>query len=470
MTYSPSQVTIPYGAWKSTEQLSLSFPENWQVQVMGPADGLEIDNSQISSALDNPISSACLEELATGKRTVAIAVDDITRPSPMGRVLPEIINRLVRGGIKKPDVSIIIGGGAHRPMNSSEIIDKLSSEITENYKVYMHDFMGSDIINLGWIGNGPVYINSHFIKADLKLCVTGVMPHGETGFGGGAKMVIPGIAGHLSIAHLHGALPARNHGQIEADGHDLDRRSWSEQVAREIGVDAIVCSVVNSKRKIAGLFFGDIIKAHRVAAKFAAKIGETIVSRDLVPQTDIVVLNSYPLDTDPIQMAKSLNIANKFSAKHIVLINSASDTIFYHGMGMGSGIDIKRLVRNIPGWILSPAKVYCWLRSLGVAIKSPLLMARLCYFSLNNLSFTEFNRSYRKIKTSNTSRSSIDSKSDLSVYSPNFPSWGFARRYPKGQLYDNWEMLTDELSQRLPDSSNVLLFPCAPLQIVKIVS
>jgi len=464
----PQQLTIPYGAWNPTERLNLSFPENWKVNMMALADGVEVNNDQIISALDDPIGASRLEELAVGKRTVAIAVDDITRPTPLGRILPEVIERLIQGGIEKSNISIIIGVGAHRPMTSSEITDKLSSEIVENCKVYMHDFMGKDVANVGWIGGGPVYINSHFMEADIKLCVSGVMPHGETGFGGGAKMIIPGIAGHLSIAHLHGALPARNHGEIEATGKDIDRRSWSEQVARTIGVDAIVCSVVNSQRKIAGLFYGDVVGAHRVAAKFAAKLGETIVSRDLGQKADIVILNSYPLDTDPIQMGKCLNIAKKLSAKHIILINSATDAIFYHGMGMGSGIDIKRLLRNFPRWILSPARLYCWLRSLGVAIKSPLQTLRLCYFSLNNLSFTDFNFLYKKMKKEDVLRNSVNLKSDLSVYSPNFPAWGFARRYPKGQLYNNWETLIDNLSQRLPDSPNILLFPCAPLQLVKL--
>ncbi|MCK4818692.1 DUF2088 domain-containing protein, partial [bacterium] len=123
-------------------------------------------------------------------------------------------------------------------MDRKEIQKKLGPQITDRFKVIIHDFKGPDIVKVGWVKGGPVYLNRHFLEADLRLCVGCVVPHNETGFGGGAKRVVPGLAGHLTIAHFHGALPPRPIGQADAINKAFDRRSWAEEVARHIRTDA----------------------------------------------------------------------------------------------------------------------------------------------------------------------------------------------------------------------------------------
>ena len=328
--------------------------------------------------------------------------------------------------------------------------------------------MGADIQKVGWIEGGPVYLNRHFLEADVKICVGCVIPHNETGFGGGAKMVVTGVAGHLTIAHFHGALLARTAGKIEGVPNVQDRRVWAEQVARYIGVDAVVCVVINSKRQLAGVFVGDVVKAHRAAVRFSAKVGNTIVDSDLASKVDVVIVNSYPLDTDPIQIGKAVDITKKLLPHYTIAVDAASDKIFYHGMGMGSGVSFKRLIRNLPKWLVNPEKNLAWLRSMKKAIKNPLLAARLCYFSLNNLSYATFKENEGRLPHDREGSNRNIRDVNFLVCSRNFPKWGFARRYPKGKLYRDWKSLIEELSPILPESPNVLIFPCAPLQILNV--
>jgi nickel-dependent lactate racemase len=48
----------------------------------------------LQHALDHPLASASLGDLAKGKKTVAIVVCDITRPAPNSITLPPVLDRL----------------------------------------------------------------------------------------------------------------------------------------------------------------------------------------------------------------------------------------------------------------------------------------------------------------------------------------------------------------------------------------
>jgi nickel-dependent lactate racemase len=462
-----SEISVPFGAWYDEKHLVLKFPSSWQAYNIHPADGAEMSESQINTAFAEPIGTVRIAELAKGKKTAAIAVDDITRPTPAGIFIQKIISELNSGGISSDNISIIVGAAAHRPMNFEEMSKKLGRETALRFKPIMHDFMGPDVRYVGNIHNGPVYINRHFIEADVKICIGCVMPHGETGFGGGAKMVVPGLAGRLTITYFHGALPARKKGQIEGKKGEIDRRSWAEDVARHIGVNAVVCAVVNSRRKLAGLFIGDVVKAHRAAAKRALEIGHTVIQRQLARQTDIVVVNAYPLDTDPMQMGKSLMATKGLNPKVVVAVNAASDGTFYHGMGMGSGFDLPRLCRNIPSFLSSTVDLRTWAKSMRTAIRKPHEVARLCYFSLNYLSYRNFGKYYVGLDADLPINMVSETKSKMFLFSKLFPTWGFHQRYPKGRLYRNWEKLTETLNERYPKAT-VIVLPCGPLQIISL--
>ena len=112
----------------------------------------------------------------------------------------------------------------------------------------------------------------------------------------------------------------------------------------------------------------------------------------MLDRCDVAVVSAYPLDTDPIQMGKSINLAKKLSARATVVVNSATDGIFYHGMGMGSGVHAPRLLRNLPRLLTSPHEQWAWLRGFtrALGVGSPLLAARLSYFTLNYLSYSGF--------------------------------------------------------------------------------
>ena len=134
----------------------------------------------------------------------------------------------------------------------------------------------------------------------------GIYPHSSVGFSGGAKLIVPGIAGFTTMYYFHTFPPGRGPAIIEGQSDEPDRRDTAELAAGVLGLDMIANVVLNGHREICGLFVGDFIKAHRKGAHFAMDTYGTVIPETTRKKTDLVVINCYPLDADAIQLDKAL--------------------------------------------------------------------------------------------------------------------------------------------------------------------
>jgi nickel-dependent lactate racemase len=294
---------IPWRAWYGDDWLELSFPESWSVQTLCPADAPDIGAEGIEAALDSPIGAPPLEELARGKRWVSIAVEDISRPTPVSRLMPPIMATLERAGMDLDRVRVVMAIGTHRQMTRDDIFRKIGRIAAERLDVHNNSPYGNTV-DLGVSKRGtPVQVSRHFADADLRIGIGSIMPHISPGFTGGAKIVFPGVAGIESIASMH--TPGRLSGRIGDVEHN-ELRDEIETMARDhVGLHAIINAVPNSRRGIAGLFVGDMIQAHRAGVTLARQVGATQAPAQPV---DIAICNAYPKDTDFLQNATAMNV------------------------------------------------------------------------------------------------------------------------------------------------------------------
>ena len=325
--------TIRSRAWYGDEALTLNFPTGWEVEILGPKDGPALSDAQIERAFAEPIGTRCISELAKGKKSAAIIVDDLSRPTPAATIIPFLLRELAAAGVPKSEIRFVVGGGSHRPLTDEEVAKKIGTEVAAEHEATSHDFMSGDLRALGSLDNGmPIYLNRVVADADFKICLGGIYPHGSVGFGGGAKLIVPGIAGFATMFYFHSFSPSRGHAIIERKGSEPDHRDFSEAVAGVLGLDVIANVVLNSRREICGLFVGDFVQAHRKGAHFALDTYSTEIPEASRKETDLVVLNCYPLDSDPIQTGKALWATRYFEKAHKMALNPASDGICYHGL------------------------------------------------------------------------------------------------------------------------------------------
>ena len=283
------RIIVPSGIWYD-RNLELEFPDRWDIQVVEPSfKPPALSDYELRAAMQVPIGSPTISGLAKGRKNAVIIVDDTTRPTPAHRILPFILEELNASGIEDDDILIVIGIGTHRQMNRTDMVMKLGAEIVSRIHVINHDLDGPHAY-LGETSHGtPIYIDEEVMTRELKLAVGCVIPHGGAAFSGGAKAILPGVAGLETIRHNH-TTGLRGGGRGVNPDNEL--RLDMEEMAKKVGLDAIVNVMINGNREITGLFVGDFVLAHRQAAEFSRKCCEI----EIVSQPDIVVSNAYPED------------------------------------------------------------------------------------------------------------------------------------------------------------------------------
>jgi lactate racemase len=301
-TLGTKKVIIRVAAWADERDMELSFPSEWEVteRPMAGHDKPALTGDQMRTALENPIGTPRLSELARGKEKVVILFDDMSKPTPIDCIVPFVLEELHAGGIKDEQIRFLNAPGTHRYLTCWEMAKKLGRETVEKYPVYLHNIYENTVF-VGNTSNGtPVHVNREFASCDLRLGIGSIVPHHSAGFGGGAKLVLPGVSGIQTVAshHTHmraGALAQKaKQGRVEDNPFRLDM----EEAARMAGFHFKVDSILNNRREVVGLFAGDFVAEHRAGVKLAREIYATKGMKDL----DVLVINTYPVE---VQFPKS---------------------------------------------------------------------------------------------------------------------------------------------------------------------
>ena len=419
LTATRNEVTMPWRAWYGDEDVTLTFPPGWEVTSLWPQDAPAASPAQIEHAFAHPIGSPRIAELARGKRSAAIVVDDISRPTPASHLVPYVLAELAAAGVPQEEIRFVIGGGSHRPQTSEEIVKKLGADVAAHYEVRCHNFTHGDMRGLGNLPDGmPLYFDRVVTDSEFKMTIGGVYPHGSVGFGGGSKLILPGVAGLATMYFFHSYYASRGQGNIENETGTKDHRDVSEEAAAALGLDVVVNGVINSHRQIAGVFVGHYIQAQRAGARFARQVYATHIPQELRRTADVVVYNAYPLDSDPIQTGKALWSRPYFeNDPYTVVVNPAVDGICYHGLF--DRID--------------------WGRFQQIMAERPVLDAP---------------------------EPAIQARDQVLMWSEHFPIDEFPKKWPNGVLFRGWQTLIDGLAARLPATAKVVVFPCSGVQIL----
>jgi nickel-dependent lactate racemase len=351
--------------WNKERETTLPFPREWELTEcrMEGHNLSSLSGEQIRKAFENPIGSPRIRDLAKGKEKVVILFDDLARPTPVYKILPFVLQELEKGGVDRDNISLVCAYGCHRPLVRGEMIKKLGRRAVETYPVFNHNVYEHHL-KVGTTSWGtPVYINREVAGADLKIGIGCLIPHFTAGYGGGAKILVPGAAGIETIAHnhinLHRAYPEKvGLGKVRQNPRRLD----VEEAARIAGLDIIVNVVVNHKKQILGAFVGDFVEAHRKGVAFANRVYGT----KNLGLFDLLVLNTFPIEESP---EKAFWAAEQSLKKDgdVVLIWQNSDGLLPHYLVGTFGRDFGGRKWQKPGSlkIANARKVFLYTKNLS---------------------------------------------------------------------------------------------------------
>ncbi|MBO5109592.1 MAG: nickel-dependent lactate racemase [Clostridia bacterium] len=327
-------VRFPYG----TSYLEHTFAEN-ELQAVLLSKIEEYDphktaEALVKDALEHPIGSAPLWELAKGKRKVVLIASDHTRPVPSRVIVPQMLTEIRRGN-PEAEITILIATGCHRETTAEELMDKFGPEIATKERIVIHDCDDrAHLLNVGTLPSGsPCEINSIAAEADLLVSEGFIEPHFFAGYSGGRKSVMPGVAARSTVMGNHCSEfiddPHARTGIL--DGNPIHRDMlW---VAKTAKLRFIVNVVLNGEKQVIHAVAGDVDEAHRAGVSFLSSLCATkAVEADVVLTTN----GGYPLDQNMYQAVKGMTAAEATvkAGGVIIMLARSGDGIggdhFYH--------------------------------------------------------------------------------------------------------------------------------------------
>lgn len=285
---------VPFGR----ETLWVDIPDN---QLVYYADMVEFNVTQspdemVESALDHPYGTDRLENLVNAGQKVMIISDDITRPTPKRLLITHILARLEKAGILKSDITICLAPGTHRKMSEQEMLDTYGKEMLDEYSFLNLNYKDVDhLVDFGKTPSGiEIEIYREVVESDFVIGIGNIVPHVSAGWGGGAKIIQPGVCGEKTTEATH-RIAALDQNVMETCGNaDNQCRHEMEEIAARAGLKFIVNTVMNSKEELAGVFCGDFIAAHRAGIEKAK-----LVQCPAIPcRADIVIASANPCNID----------------------------------------------------------------------------------------------------------------------------------------------------------------------------
>ena len=282
---------------------------------------------EVKRALQEPVGTPCLRDMAKPGQKIAIVTSDVTRPCPSYVMLPPLLSELTAAGIADQDITIVIALGSHRKQTEEEKKKLVGEAVYERIAVVDSNACG--YVHMGETAIGtPIDISTPVAEADFKICLGNIEYHYFAGYSGGAKAIMPGVSTRDAIQANHSMMVRDEACAGRIAGNPI--REDIEAAADIVGVDFILNVVLDEHKKIVKAVAGDLTKAHREGVKFL----DSLYQKKIAKEADIVIASQggAPKDLNLYQTQKALNNAKAAVRQGgvIILVGSCKE-------GLGEG-------------------------------------------------------------------------------------------------------------------------------------
>jgi len=261
----------------------------------------------IREAIRLPIQSPPLREIVKPGQTVAFLVNDSTRVANSHVFLPILLDELNAAGIPDQDMFLMFAVGAHRLLLEDEMVELVGGEVAQRVKMDNSDARDpSQFQYRGRTSRGTdVYFHKKVVEANHIICTGSIVYHFFSGFGGGRKALLPGVASFETICRNHALMlePGAGLGKLKGNPVYEDQIEGTEMLRPSFLLNV----VLNEKREFLKVFAGDYIQAHVEACKFV----ESVYGTPIQGMADLVIATcgGYPKDINVYQLQKTMDNA-----------------------------------------------------------------------------------------------------------------------------------------------------------------
>lgn len=316
--------TIPIPYYTSTLDLHVD-EENLKAVLTAKMHGFHAEKSQeqlVLDALEHPVGSPRLRELAKDKQKIVIVTSDHTRAVPSKITLPLLLKE-IRSGNPQADITILIATGLHRPTTEEEQRRMFGDDIVDHEKIAINNaFDPEQFVELCTLPSGAVFqVNKLAAQCDLLVTEGFVEPHFFAGFSGGRKSILPGVCSERTVNENHSykavSHPRSNSGMLKDNPIHADMLC----AAKAVNVQFIFNVALDGEKKIVAAWAGDLEKAHEAGVAFIRQWSQCpVVTGDIVVTSN----GGYPLDQNLYQSPKAMATAEACAGEDGVIIMCCS--------------------------------------------------------------------------------------------------------------------------------------------------
>lgn len=342
-------VVLPYG----DGNIGLYLPEiDGSVDLLLPRRFEEKKISDfrliVEKALSSPLGIEDPFAKLDSNSTIAITMNDKTRPVPNDKLIIPLIKKLCLAGVRSQNITFFIASGTHLPMERTELNLIVGSEISDHFRILAHNCdEKDDLYEIGLTNKKtPIFVNKEFYDQDLKIVVGDIELHHFAGFSGGVKSAAIGLCGRETINTNHSLLLDERSAIGEYEHNPL--RQDIEEIGKLIGIDLALNAVLSEKKEIIDVFFGDPVAVMRAGIKLVKKLTQIPVTDPY----DIVIASpgGFPKDINLYQSQKAMTHAALFARENglIILFAECREGVGSQGFldYMSDKVDYKQVIEK----------------------------------------------------------------------------------------------------------------------------
>jgi nickel-dependent lactate racemase len=291
------------------EKRYFSLPPGWVVlhfvetEEEAPTASIE---QMAHEALSRTAGTPPLQDMLSGVKNVAIIVDDRTRPTPVAEILHVLLSHLANSGISHENICLVVALGTHEAMKREELEARLGRGVVSHYKVVQHNAWRGDLVPITIPGDEKVVrINPEVAQADLRIGVSSILPHPMAGYGGGPKIVMPGVSDfdYIRDHHMKYVIDPQSVAGV-TEGNPFHEGCM--RAARSIGLDFSINCVYNQKGQVIRIIGGSLEMAFAEAVEVCfERLGHTFEEK-----VDVTITSTYP-HTHGQQIFKGLSTPDR---------------------------------------------------------------------------------------------------------------------------------------------------------------
>ncbi|MEE9169938.1 MAG: nickel-dependent lactate racemase [bacterium] len=307
----PSTYELKYGS----ATVAFSLPEGvdcTELRMNHPS--LQMEEQEILKIrLRSPLASRRLDEILQEGERILLVVPDNTRISRLDLFFPQFFEILGANRIPDSQVMIVFANGSHAGMNEEDKLEILGADAFNRFRHVEHNCRDAVVEKLGTTSNGTqIIINPLLKRHDKVIVISPVVHHYFAGFGGGPKMIVPGLAAWETIWQNHRLAVMCEDSPLHpgCEPGNLSKNPVYEDILEAVKmtkVDFAIQMVLDDDGCMVDAYCGNLFSSFQKASMKVQQLNQVFIPR----LADVVVASAggFPRDINLIQSHKAIDNA-----------------------------------------------------------------------------------------------------------------------------------------------------------------